>query len=54
MVNVNFQVYSDNTDPKHFFYNFEIKNTGDVLNFMLKLIHDKEIEYKDKEKKFQS
>ena len=51
-VNVNFQVQGDNRDAKHFSYNFIIKNTGDVLNFTLKLIDDKnkEIKYEDKDK----
>ena len=53
-VNVNFQAQGDNRDAKHFSYNFITKNTGDVLNFTLKLIDDenKEIKFEDKEKKF--
>ena len=53
-VNVNFQVQGDDRDAKHFSYNFITKNTGDVLNFMLKLIDDenKKIKFEDKEKKF--
>ena len=39
-VNVNFQAQSDNRDAKHFSYNFLTKNTGDLLNFTLKLIDD--------------
>ena len=52
-VNVNFQVQGDNRDANYFSYNFITKNTGDVLNFMLKLIDDenKEIKFEDKEKK---
>ena len=52
-VNVNFQVQGYNRDAKHFLYNFITKNTGEVLNFMLKLIDDenKEIKFEDKEKK---
>ena len=44
----------DNRDTKHFSYNFITKNTGDVLNFTLKLIDDenKEIKFEDKEKNF--
>ena len=39
---------------KHFAYNFVIKNAGDVLNFSIKLIHDKyrDIEFETGEKKF--
>ena len=46
----------DNRDKKHFSYNFIIKNKGDMLNFMLKLIDDenKKNKFEDKEKKFQS
>ena len=42
----------DNRDAKNFSYNFITKNTGDVLNFTLKLIDDenKEIKFEDKEK----
>ena len=52
-VNVNFQVQGDNRGAKHFWYNFITKNTGDVLNFTLKLIGDenKEIKFEGKEKK---
>ena len=51
---VNFQEQRDNRDAKHFSYNFITKNTGDVLNFTLKLIDDenKEIKFEDKEKNF--
>ena len=41
MVNVNFQVQTNTKDAKHFSYNFIAKNTGDVLNIMLKLTVDK-------------
>ena len=53
-VNVNLQRQSDNKDAKHFSYNFLTENTGDVLNFTLKLINDnnKDIEFEDGEKKF--
>ena len=39
---------------KTFPYYFIIKNTGDVLNFMLKLIDDEneEIKFHDKDKQF--
>ena len=54
-VAINFQAQGDNREAKHFSYNFMTKNTGDVLNFMLKLIDDenKEIKFEDKEKNFQ-
>ena len=50
----NFQVQGDNRDAKHFSYNFITKNTGDLVNFTIKLIDDenKEIKFEDKEKKF--
>ena len=53
-VNINFQMQGYNRDVKHFPYNFIRKNTGDVLNFRLKLIDDenKERKFEDKEKKF--
>ena len=46
---VNFQVQGDNRDAKYFSYSFITKNTGDVLNFMLKLIdnENKEIKLED-------
>ena len=52
-VNVNFQAQGNNRDANNFSYNFITKNTGDVLNFMLKLIDDenKEIKFEYKEKK---
>ena len=55
-VNGNFQVQGDNRDAKHFSYNFITKNTGDGLNFKLRLIDDenKEIKFEDKEKNFLS
>ena len=39
-VNVNFQAQGNNRDAKHFSYGLITKNTGDVLNFTLKLIDD--------------
>ena len=53
LVNVNFQVQGDNRDSKRFSYNFITKDTGDMLNFPLKLIDDenKELKFEDKEKK---
>ena len=52
--NVNFQAQGDNRDAKHYSYNFITKNTGDVLNFTVKLIDDenKEIKFEEKEKTF--
>ena len=53
-VNVNSQAQGDNRDAKHFSYNFITKNTGDVLNSMLKLIDDEntKVKFEDKEKRF--
>ena len=53
-VNGNFQAQGDNRDVKHSLYNFITKNTGDELNFTLKLIDDEneEIKFEEKEKKF--
>ena len=53
-VNVNFQAQGDNRDAKHISYNFITKNTGDELNFTLKLIQDenKETKFEEKDKKF--
>ena len=53
-VNVNFQAQGNNRDAKHFSYGLITKNTGDVLNFTLKLIDDenKKIKFEDKEKIF--
>ena len=44
----------DNRNAKHFSDNFITENTGDWLNFTLKLIgeENKEIKCEDKEKKF--
>ena len=55
-VKVNFHTQGDNRDAKHFSYNFITRNTGDVLNFMLKLIDDenKEIKFEEKKINFQS
>ena len=52
-VNVNFQAQGDNRDANHFSYNFITKNTGDVLDFTLKLIDDKnkELKLEDKDEK---
>ena len=52
-VNGNFQAQGNNNGAKHFSYNFITKNTGDVFNFMLKLIdnENKEIKFEEKEKK---
>ena len=50
-VKVNFHTQDDNRDAKHFSYNFITRNTGDVLNFMLKLIDDENKEIKFEEKK---
>ena len=41
MVKVNFQGQTNIKDAKHFSYNFIAKNTGDVLNIMLKLTANK-------------
>ena len=53
-VNVGFQPQGENREAKHFAYNFVTKNAGDVLNFSMKLIDDKnrDIEFKTGEKKF--
>ena len=52
-VSINFQVQGGNRDANHFSYNFITKNMGDVLDFTLKLIDDKnkEIKFEDKDEK---
>lgn len=53
-MNVEFQVQSDNREAKYFAFNFMMKNTGDALSFMLRLIDDKnnDIEFELGKKKF--
>ena len=53
--NINFEAQGVNKGAKHFLNNFITKNTGNVLNFRLKLIDDenKEIKLEDEEKNFQ-
>ena len=52
-VNVEFQSQGENREATHFPYNFMTKNVGDVLNFSIKLIDDKnsDIEFEAGEKK---
>ena len=53
-INIKLQAQGDNRNAKHVSYNFITNYTGDMLNFMLKLIdnENKEIQFEDKEKKF--
>ena len=53
-VNVNFQSQKDNTNARHFSYNFIANNKDDLLNFKLKLVDtdNKLIEFASGEKKF--
>ena len=53
-VNVNFQSQTNNRSSKHFSYNFSTRKIGDVLNFTLTLIDDKNkiIKFEKNEKKF--
>ena len=41
-----------NSQTQHFASNFVTKNVGNILDFGIKLIDDKEIEFEDGEKKF--
>ena len=52
-VNLNFQSHSNNREAKYFSYNFETKNAGDVLSFLLKLVdnNNKDIEFESGDKK---
>ena len=52
-VNRSFQSQLDNSQMQLFANSFVTKNDGDILNFGIKLIHDKnkEIEFGDREKK---
>ena len=45
---------SGNREAKHFSYNFKTKNAGDVLNFLLELLgnKNKDIEFVNGNKKF--
>ena len=53
-LNVNFHLQTNNRSAKHFSYNFSTRKTGDVLNFTLKLIDNKNkiIKFEKNEKKF--
>lgn len=54
MVNVSFQSQVDNSQVKHFSYNFKTKNVGGILIFFLKLVNEKnkKIEFEYCEKKY--
>ena len=52
-VNAEFKSQGGNREAKHFTYNFMTKNTGEELNFSIRLIEDKNrnIEFQTREKK---
>ena len=53
MVKCRISVAEWNREAKNFAYNFVTKSTGDVLNFWIRMIGDKNIEFGRGEKNFQ-